>query len=289
MHLCYYSKSPCNLTINNNNNKNYKKRDVIISPSILASDWSNIQHEIKNKIMTNNLTRIHIDIFDGVFIYSPDAFTFGPTMVKHMHNYIQKVNKEMNTNNTISLDVHLCVVNPQRYIKTLIESGANCIIFQWDAFLHNTTTNPLNDALQLAKEIKSYKNGTIECAISINPGTLIDNDILSLLQSGHVDMINILAVNAGFGGQVFQKDIVLQKLQLLLRQLLNYKYKLKIMIDGGINSSTARLCLESIMSGNNDSIDDVILVSGSYLFGHEYGFDYGVKEMKDSVQQYYNT
>ena len=140
---------------------------------------------------------------------------------------------------------------------------------------------PLEKAMKLAKDIKSHG---IECGVSINPETVINDDIISLLTSGYIDVINILAVNAGFGGQVFQKDIVLQKFKLI--QGLEYKHKVKIMIDGGINSNTASLCLENVIE--NDGVEGVILVSGSYLFGHEVGFECGVQEMNDSIRDYYN-
>ena len=95
-----------------------------------------------------------------------------------------------NVSKEIILDIHLCVDRPARYITALADAGANRIIFQWEAMI--------GKAHELAKAI--VDNG-MKCGISINPDTKLDSDILSLLETGFIDTVDLLAVEPGFGGQ----------------------------------------------------------------------------------------
>ena len=226
-----------------------ESRRVIVSPSLLACDWADIRGEI-NKCIDANTLRLHIDMFDGVFLNSPLAFTFGPPMVAAMRG----------CSRNIILDVHLCVNQPGRYVIPLADAGASRLIFQYEAM------DSVEDALSL---IQSINDAGMKCGISINPDTEVEN-IYSLLDTDMIDTVNILAVEPGFGGQNFN-DIALIKVE-KLKQWRNEgeKTHLKFIVDGGINSET----VTQVIDAGAD-----ILVSGSFLFNHPLGIKKGIEEL----------
>jgi len=151
----------------------------------------------------------------------------------------------------IIMDIHLCVERPARYVETLAKAGANSIIFQFEAVKNS------DEALELAKLIQDYG---MESGISINPSTPI-KDIEILLESKLFDIIDILAVEPGFGGQKFQESTI-SKLQELHQAKARQKITIKTMVDGGMNEITSKLVI---------SVGADILVVGTYLFGHKSG------------------
>jgi len=212
----------------------------VISPSLLASDWSNIRGEIQ-RCLDAGINRLHVDIFDGVFLDSPHALTFGPQMVEAIRRC---------SNDTI-LDLHICVDRPARYIQAMKEAGGNTFIFQWEAV--KNAAEPLEVALEIAREV--VKSG-MDCGISINPSTSVD-EIIPLLKSGLINLVDVLAVEPGFGGQRFQVAAV-EKIKRLTQLRGNHiKNYFEIMVDGGINRDTA------VRVNNAD-----ILVAGTFLFKH---------------------
>lgn len=236
---------------------------------------SDMKSEIQ-KCINATLNHIHIDIFDGVYIYSPHALTFGPQMVQAIYNRFV-VNNNNNDNNQhqqqqlLVLDVHLCVHRPQRYAQAMAEAGATRIIYQWEAMQthidgsnsnsngnsdSNSENNNVNSnnnheesnennktilkkAIEFAHEIRLLG---MKCGISINPSTNITS-ILPLLDTGLIDLVDILAVEPGFGGQQFN-PIVLEKI-IALRHYIDKELRPKrgidviILVDGGINNSTS--------------------------------------------------
>ena len=177
---------------------NSGREAVVISPSLLASDWSNMASEVQ-RCLEADLRQLHVDVFDGSFIDSPHALTFGPKMVQAIHRCSSFPSEEEAT-----LDVHLCVDRPARYIRAMAESGANRIIFQWEAMtgeigseVDNGGEGRLMEAMTIAKTIIEHG---MQCGISINPDTPV-YEIYPLLRSGFVDMVDVLAVEPGFGGQ----------------------------------------------------------------------------------------
>jgi len=232
--------------------------ELEISPSLLASDWANISSEIK-RCLAANLHRLHIDVFDGVFLDSPYALTFGPQMVKAMRSVSDK----------IELDIHLCVYRPARYVEAMAKAGANCIIFQYEAMdetILSTTGSAKEEALSLAKRIVG---SGMQCGISLNPETEV-SEIFSLLESGYFNVVDLLAVNPGFGGQVFQEK-TLKKIVSLHRWLTDHHHLgIKIMVDGGINGETSKRVRNA---GAN------ILVAGTFLFRHPVSMTKGVNEL----------
>ena len=219
-----------------------------ISPSLLAADWSNIRGEIQ-RCLDAGKNRLHVDVFDGVFIDSPYALTFGPQMVEAM----RKCSKE-----TI-LDLHLCVERPGRYVEAMAKAGGNTFIFQWEA------VDGLEAALEIARDVKKLG---MECGISINPSTKVE-DIYPLLESRLIAVVDLLAVEPGFGGQRFQESAV-GKIKKLTDFRSDANIQFEIMVDGGINEDTAKLAIAAD-----------ILVAGTYLFNRS-NLEDGVAELEAS-------
>ncbi|KAG7338510.1 FGGY family carbohydrate kinase [Nitzschia inconspicua] len=226
----------------------------IISPSLLACDWSKIGEEVR-RCMDAGAVRLHVDIFDGVFLDSPLALTFGPQMVAAIRRCSQEA----------ILDLHMCVERPARYIGPMKEAGGTTFIFQWESVLRED--NPIKEALLIAASVRDHG---MECGISINPSTMVE-DIFPLLNSGLVAIVDVLSVEPGFGGQSFQ-DVAVEKIEKLLRfrERRDSPLEFKILVDGGINTETAGL------SKRAD-----ILVAGTYLFQHNSMSD-GIKELISS-------
>jgi ribulose-phosphate 3-epimerase len=227
-----------------------ERKSPVISPSLLASDWANIKGEVE-RCVDAGTTRLHVDIFDGVFLDSPYALTFGPQMVKA----IRKCSDEA------ILDLHMCVERPARYVAPMKEAGGNTFIFQWEAMQN------IDEALHL---VRTVVESGMDCGISINPSTAVD-EILPILESGLVAVVDIMAVEPGFGGQKFQ-DVASEKIQKLIRfRAANEDISFDIMVDGGINDKTAA------KAGAD------ILVAGSFLFNHPESFTKGANALISSA------
>ncbi|MDP3791052.1 MAG: ribulose-phosphate 3-epimerase [Candidatus Omnitrophota bacterium] len=195
---------------------------TIIAPSILSADFSVLGQEIK-KVEAGGADWIHVDVMDGHFVPN---ITIGPLVVKS----IRPVTK-------LPLDVHLMIKNPEKYIESFVKAGSDIITF------HSEVEE---DPREIIKLIRYYKK---KAGISIKPKTEIKK-IEHLLSM--VDMVLIMTVEPGFGGQDFMFDCLDKISQ--LRKI----FKKDIEVDGGINDMTARDCMAS---GAN------ALVAGSYIFG----------------------
>ena len=209
------------------------------------------------KCLDVGLPRLHVDVFYGVYLDSPDALTFGPQM-------IACIRKRFADQKDLILDIHLCVDRPQRFTQSLADAGASRIIFMWEAMMGDDNT-----AIAFAKEINSLK---MKCGISINPDTPITS-LYPLIDTGLVDLVDVLAVEPGFGGQQFN-EVAIQKI-IMLRKHLDESLRprginVKILVDGGINKHTSPLV--------KDAGAD-ILVAGTSLFRHPLGFEEAVNEL----------
>jgi ribulose-phosphate 3-epimerase len=228
----------------------------VISPSLLAADWSCMRDAI-DRCVEAKCNQIHVDVFDGVYLNSPRALTFGPQMIKSLRDYADSTSHK-----DLILDVHLCVDRPLRYVQALADAGSSRVIFMWEAF------GGIESAVNMATAVN---DAGMACGVSINPETN-EEDILPLLETGLVDLVDVLAVEPGFGGQQFQ-EVAIAKLENLRawRDTTSTRGPaIQLLVDGGINSETA----PRVRAAGAD-----ILVAGSFLFGHRTSLKAGVNEL----------
>jgi ribulose-phosphate 3-epimerase len=223
--------------------------DIKISASILNSDFAFLADEIR-KVERTGAEMLHIDVMDGMFV--PDI-SIGPPVI----SCIRK-------NTGLFLDVHLMIKQPDRMLDSFIESGADSLNVHVEECTHlDRTLNYIKDAGKKA-------------AVALNPSTPVSS-VENVL--GVVDMILIMTVNPGYGGQNFIKDMTykIKKLKTLIedykRSTGRMDKKIDIQVDGGINLETAPLAASA---GAN------ILVAGSSIFKAEDPVDF-VKKLRKSV------
>ncbi len=201
-------------------------KKIQISPSILSADFSQLGNEIK-RLEQGGADMIHVDVMDGHYVPN---LTIGPPVIKALRQ-----------NTKLPFDVHLMISPVHKYIKDYADAGANIIT------IHPEATNNLKDSIDLIKKLNK------KVGISLNPESKIDL-IKSFLDK--IDLILIMSVNPGFGGQKFMPE-VLDKIKELKKIKDKKKLEFDIEIDGGINFDNSKLAIEA---GAN------ILVSGTTIF-----------------------
>lgn len=184
-----------------------------ISPSILSSDFSKLGEEIK-KIEEGGADYVHLDVMDGIFVPN---ITFGPPVIKKIRNITD-----------IPFDVHLMIDRPERYIEDFANSGADIITVHEESTIH------------LHRTIQSIKSFGKKAGVSLNPSTPIKN-IEYLLDD--IDMVLIMTVNPGFGGQSFIPAME-RKIKYLRKLIDDKKLDVKIEVDGGIKLDNARQVID---------------------------------------------
>lgn len=196
-----------------------------IAPSILSADFSRLGDDIKK--VEKYVDLIHIDVMDGHFVPN---ITFGPPVVRS----IRMLTK-------LPFDVHLMVTEPDNFIDAFIDAGANYITVHAETAVH------------LHRTISTIKKKGAKAGVALNPATPLEalENIL-----GEVDLVLIMTVDPGFGGQQFIKSM-LPKIRRLKEMITKAKLDVEIEVDGGINSETAR---QAAAAGAD------ILVAGSYIY-----------------------
>ena len=202
---------------------------IQISPSILSADFSKLGDEVK-EICELGADYIHIDVMDGHFVPN---ISFGAGVMK-----------SLNEVSSVPYDVHLMIEDPDKYLDTFVTDKTEFITVHQEASVHLDRT---------IEHIKSLGNGVIKAGVSLNPATPVD--ILSCIID-KVDLVLIMSVNPGFGGQKFITQSI-DKVRELSRIREEKNLKFLIEVDGGVNGDNAHLLKEAGAD---------ILVAGSYIF-----------------------
>tara|TARA_B100001123_G_scaffold492_1_gene750 strand:+ start:145 stop:804 length:660 start_codon:yes stop_codon:yes gene_type:complete len=205
--------------------------NIKISPSILSADFSKLGSEIQS-LEEANADLIHIDVMDGHFVPN---ITIGPDVINNLRKYT-----------SLPFDVHLMISPVDNFIKNFAEAGADIIT------IHPEATNDLSGSI---KKIKSFNK---KAGVSLNPETSVDK-VLPVLE--FIDLVLVMSVNPGFGGQKFIQE-TLNKVKVLRKEIDLKKIKTEIEIDGGINFQNAKMAI-------NAGVD--ILVSGTTIFKENQG------------------
>jgi ribulose-phosphate 3-epimerase len=198
----------------------------LIAPSILSADFNNLGAEI-NMLNSSEADYIHFDVMDGVFVPN---ISFGLPIIRHVSKIAEK-----------PLDVHLMLVNPDPYIQPFKEAGASIVTVHWEACKH------------LHRTVEKIRSLGIKASVCLNPHTPVAllEDILFDL-----DMVLLMSVNPGFGGQVFIENTYSKVAK--LRELVEKKNpRCLIEVDGGINFENGKKLFDA---GAN------VLVAGSFIF-----------------------
>jgi len=204
-------------------------KNTLIAPSVLAADFANLQRDIE-MINTSEADWFHIDIMDGVFVPN---ISFGMPVLDAINKHAKK-----------TIDVHLMIVDPDRYISTFKKLGADVLTVHYEACTH------------LHRALQAIKAEGMKAGVALNPHTNVDllDDIIQ-----DIDLVCIMSVNPGFGGQSFIENTY-SKVE-KLKTLINRKNASTLIeIDGGVTNKNAK----QLVDAGAD-----VLVAGSYVFGAE--------------------
>ncbi len=198
----------------------------LVSPSLLSADFGNLQRDIE-MINTSEADWFHLDIMDGMFVPN---ISFGFPVIKHIKKHAKK-----------PLDVHLMIVDPDRYIEDFHNAGADILTVHYEACNH------------LHRIVQNIKSKGMKAGVSLNPHTPVHllKDIIS-----DVDLVLIMSVNPGFGGQKFITNSI-EKIKELKQLINNKKSNALIEVDGGVDNSNAKALVDAGCD---------VLVAGSYIF-----------------------
>lgn len=207
-----------------------------VAPSILSADFANLERDVK-KVEELGADWIHIDAMDGQFVPN---LTLGANVVSALRSVT-----------TMPLDCHLMIEQPERYILEFAKAGADYISVHVEATPH------------IHRAIQQIKEQGVKAGVVLNPGTPV-TAVLPVLSQ--VDLVLVMTVNPGFGGQAFIPETLDKVVELhTIRQEKGYTYLIEV--DGGVNEETAKLCSQA-------GVD--VAVAGSYI--------YHAQNMKDAIE-----
>jgi ribulose-phosphate 3-epimerase len=204
-------------------------KNTLIAPSVLAADFANLQRDIE-MINTSEADWFHIDIMDGVFVPN---ISFGMPVLDAINKHAKK-----------TIDVHLMIVDPDRYIATFKKLGADILTVHYEACNH------------LHRTLQAIKAEGMKAGVALNPHTNVDllEDVIQ-----DIDLVCIMSVNPGFGGQSFIENTYAKVEK--LKALINKKNATTLIeIDGGVTNKNAK----QLVDAGAD-----VLVAGSYVFSAE--------------------
>lgn len=199
---------------------------IKIAPSLLSADFAALGKEVE-RITEAKADWIHFDVMDGTFVPN---LTMGPQIVKALRPY-----------STLPFDVHLMIYRPEQFIESFIEAGANIITIHQEATPH------------LHKSLTNIRQKGAKAGVSLNPSTS-HTSILPILDT--IDLILIMSVNPGFGGQHFIES-QLKKIEILSDIIKRENLNIELQVDGGINIKTAAMAIKA---------GATCLVAGSAIF-----------------------
>ncbi|MFD2099438.1 ribulose-phosphate 3-epimerase [Flagellimonas iocasae] len=214
----------------------------IIAPSLLASDFANLQRDIE-MVNQSEADWFHLDIMDGVFVPN---ISFGMPVVKAIAKHAKK-----------TLDMHLMIIDPNRYIKTFADLGVHNLTVHYEACPH------------LHRTLQAIKAEGMKAGVAMNPHTSIHllEDIIQ-----EVDIVNLMSVNPGFGGQSFIEHTY-KKVTDLKNLIQQKNSNALIEIDGGVNATNAKKLVDT-------GVD--ILVAGNFVFSSKNPIQ-TIKDLKEEI------
>lgn len=215
-------------------------KELVIAPSILSLDYSRTSEQLK-ELDESNAKWMHFDVMDGHFVPN---LTFGPDLLKGFKKAVDMV-----------MDVHIMVDNPDMVSEIFAKAGADIITFHLEA------VKDMDACLELCRKIRAMG---VQAGVSVKPKTGVEGLLAHLKE---IDLILIMSVEPGFGGQSFMED-TLEKVRVLREQIEKEGLDTRIEIDGGINKETAKLAVAA-------GVDT--LVAGSYVFKN------GIAEAVDAL------